>query len=92
MIVSYRNKALKRFWEKSDPRGLNPQHLAKIEQLLTALEHAVLPEDMNSPGFDFHKLTGERPDRWSVHVNGNWCVTFGFDAGDALAVDYEDYH
>jgi toxin HigB-1 len=92
MIVSYRSKALKRYWEKSDTRGLNPQHLAKINQLMTSLEFALIPEDMNSPGFDFHKLTGEVPVRWSVHVNGNWCVTFAFESGDALAVDYEDYH
>ncbi|MDP3899001.1 MAG: type II toxin-antitoxin system RelE/ParE family toxin [Mesorhizobium sp.] len=76
MISSFRNKALKRFWEKSDSRGLNPQHVRKIERILTMLERAIGPEDFNQPGFDFHKLSGERPERWSVHVNGNWCVTF----------------
>jgi len=48
--------------------------------------------DMNQPGFDFHKLSGENPPRWSVHVNGNWCVTFSFDGEDATNIDYEDYH
>ena len=92
MIVSFRSKALKRFWEKSDRRGLNPQHVTKIEQLLTFLEAAGNPDDMNVPGFDFHKLHGDMPPRWSVHVNGNWCITFSFDGNDASAVDYLDYH
>jgi toxin HigB-1 len=92
MIVSFRSKALKRFWEKSDRRGLNPQHAVKIEQLLSGLDASTKPDHMNSPGFDFHKLHGDIPPRWSVHVNGNWCITFAFDGGNAVAVDYLDYH
>nr|WP_084173439.1 type II toxin-antitoxin system RelE/ParE family toxin [Halomonas zincidurans] len=29
---------------------------------------------------------------YSVHVDGNWAVTFTFDGEDADQVDYEDYH
>ena len=32
------------------------------------------------PGFDFHKLRGA-PVRYSVHVNGPWCLTFGWVLG-----------
>jgi proteic killer suppression protein len=92
MIVSFRSRALKRFWEKNDRRGLNPKHLGKIELILDLLENATVAEDMNVPKLDFHKLTGDTPTRWSVHVNGNWCITFSFDGNDATAVDYEDYH
>src|SRR5450432_1277635 len=42
---------------------------------------------MNLPGFDFHALKGFVPTRYSVHVNGPWCITFEFDSGDALRVD-----
>ena len=92
MIRSFRSRALKRFWEKSDTRGLNPQHVRKINRILALLEAALEPEDLNQPGFDFHKLSGQSPPRWSVHVNGNWCVTFAFEEQDATAIDYEDYH
>jgi plasmid maintenance system killer protein len=30
--------------------------------------------------------------RYTVHVNGPWCITFEFDDGDALRVDFEQYH
>ena len=30
--------------------------------------------------------------RWSVWVNGNWRLTFEFEAGQAYLLDYEDYH
>jgi toxin HigB-1 len=53
---------------------------------------AVSPAEMNVPGFDFHPLRGFRPTRYSVHVNGPWCITFEFDDGDAFRVDFEQYH
>ncbi len=92
MIATFRSKALKRVWEKDDIRFLNPQHVKKIEVILDALNIASTVEMMNTAGSDFHKLSGFNPVRWSVHVNGNWCITFSFEDGEAFAVDYEDYH
>ena len=92
MIISFRSKALERFWEKSDRRGLNPQHVARIEMILDMLDAAAGPEDMNVAKLKLHRLSGENPARWSVWVNGNWRVTFAFDGEDAAAIDYEDYH
>ena len=31
-------------------------------------------------------------ERWSVHVNRNWRLTFEFRDGQAHVIDYEDYH
>ncbi|CDZ56480.1 Hypothetical protein NGAL_HAMBI2566_10300 [Neorhizobium galegae bv. orientalis] len=47
---------------------------------------------MNLPGFDFHALNGFDATRYTVHVNGPWCVTFEFDGRDAVRVDFEQYH
>jgi proteic killer suppression protein len=92
MIVSFRSRALQRFWTKSDARGLNPQHVKKIGLILDRLEQASSPEMMNVANLKLHKLTGENPPRWSVWVNGNWRITFSFDDEDTAEVDYEDYH
>ena len=46
---------------------------------------------MNIPGFNFHGLRG-KPKRYSVHVNGPWCLIFGWDENDAVDVDLEQYH
>ena len=43
------------------------------------------------PGFDFHALRG-KPKRYSVHVNGPWCITFALEDGHAWRVDLEQYH
>jgi toxin HigB-1 len=50
------------------------------------------PAEMNLPGFDFHALKGFSPTRYTIHVNGPWCITFEFDATDARRVNFEQYH
>jgi proteic killer suppression protein len=58
---------------------------------LDTLNQAGRPKDMHLPGFNFHALRA-KPKRYSVHVNGPWCITFEFEKGDAWRVDLEQYH
>ena len=64
----------------------------QILSRLDRLDVAERPEEMNLPGFDFHALRGFTPTRYTVHVNGPWCITFEFQGSDALRVDFEQYH
>jgi len=47
---------------------------------------------MNLPGFRLHGLKGPLEGHWSVRVSGNWRVTFRFEDGAAVDVNYLDYH
>lgn len=47
---------------------------------------------MNLPGWNLHPLKGDLKGHFSVQVSGNWRMTFMFDDGDAVLVDYQDYH
>lgn len=58
---------------------------------LAALDSAAALKALHQPGFDFHALRG-RPRRYSIHVNGPWCITFEWRDGRALRVDLEQYH
>ena len=91
MIKTFRNKQLQALWETGKSK-IDVRFHARILRRLDRLDAAGAAEDMNIPGFDFHALHGHRPIRYSTHVNGPWCVTFTFDAGDAYAVDFEQYH
>ena len=92
MIVSFRSKALRRYWEKSDARGLRPDWIARSSRLRNALDTASRPEDMNVPGFALHALTGDLADRFALTVARNWRVTFSWSGDDAAEIDLEDYH
>jgi len=47
---------------------------------------------LRAPGLDFHALKGYRPKRYTVHVNGPWCITFEFSDGEVHRVNLEQYH
>ncbi len=92
MIKSFRNKALQRFFETSNPRGLSVQDHRRVARILAALDDAERPEDMNLPGYRFHGLVGQDRGRYSVRVTGNWRITFEWDDENAIDVELEDYH
>ena len=92
MIRSFKSKGLSDLWEKGASRKINAALQKRILRRLDALDSAQRPEDMNLPGFDFHALRGHTPTRYTVHVNGPWCITFAFEEGDAYKVDLEQYH
>jgi proteic killer suppression protein len=56
------------------------------------LNDAASLDDLKMPGYDFHALHGFKPTRYTIHVNGPWCITFEFDGDDAHRVDFEQYH
>ena len=47
---------------------------------------------MDIPGFRFNRLTGPLRDFYAVSVSGNWWIIFRFEDGNALDVDYVNYH
>ena len=73
-------------------KGINPQHADRLEKILDRLNAANEIKDMNYPGSNLHKLTGDKKDQYAVKVSGNWRVFFKFIDGDAYVVDYDDYH
>ncbi len=90
--MKLRHKGLKRFYESDDARGINPALATRIRQLLTDLETANTPRQMNLPGYRLHPLKGNRRGQWSVEVSGNWRIVFRFKEGEAVEVDLVDYH
>lgn len=92
MIRSFVSKGLAELWSTGATRRINVTFHRRVLRRLDALDIAASPQEMNIPGFDFHALAGFDPTRYTVHVNGPWCITFAFDAGDAVDVDFEQYH
>lgn len=92
MIASFRHKGLKALYEgKVSPKVLH-EHRPKLLRILSALDEATGPAEMDLPGFRLHRLKGELKGRYAVSVSGNWRVTFRFRGEDAAEIDYLDYH
>src|SRR2546430_1347183 len=91
MIRSFKSKALAGLWEKGRTSKIDAKMHDRILRRLDRLDAAAMPAEMNIPGFDFHALRGFKPARYSVHVNGPWCITFEFEDGDACRIGFERY-
>lgn len=95
MVKRIRHRGLRRLYEDGGIRGLNANHAPRLRLILTALDAAEVPGDMDIAGWRLHRLKGARRGECSVWVSANWRVTFRFDghyATDATDVNYEDYH
>ena len=91
MIRGFRHKGLEDLSRKGQSSKVAADLQSRTLRRLDALEQAATLRDLNLPGFDLHPLRG-KPRRYSLHVNGPWCVTFEWRDGDAWQVDLEPYH
>ena len=91
MIRTFRHKALKELFETGVSSKAAAALRERILVRLDALDSATSLSQLSRPGFDFHPLRGT-PRRYSIHVNGPWCITFEWDGGTATRVDLEQYH
>ena len=75
MIRSFRHKGLAELFEQGRSRRVRQDLQARCLERLDALDQARTLQDVNRPGFSFHSLQG-LPKRYTLHVNGPWCITF----------------
>lgn len=92
MIESFKHKGLRQLFENDNVRGVNPEHLRKIKQILAVLHAAETIEALKLPTFVLHPLKGNLRGFWSVTVRANWRIIFRFKNSAASDVDLVDYH
>ncbi|MDE0152932.1 MAG: type II toxin-antitoxin system RelE/ParE family toxin [Gammaproteobacteria bacterium] len=92
MIKSFKHRGLKALYDRKTTRHVKQEHVQKLVDILAALDLSRTPQGMNLPGFRLHGLKGRKRGYYAVSVSGNWRVTFRFENGSAVEVDYVDYH
>ena len=91
VIESFRHKGLKELHATGHSAKVDARLTQRCTDVLDAMEAANNLKELNLPGFSLHPLKG-KPVRYSIHVNGPWCITFEWDAPRAFRVDLEQYH
>jgi proteic killer suppression protein len=92
MIRSFKHRGLKRLYERDDGSGIRADLVDTVQEILTVLDDANTPHDLNLPGYRLHALKGALKGYWSVTVRANWRIIFRFQETDALDVELTDYH
>lgn len=52
MIVSFRHKGLRKYFESGSLAGIQPAHARRLQMQLAALDTAATVDDMEIPGFE----------------------------------------
>ncbi len=91
MIQSFYHKGLKTLFLTGKCTNIDASLHRMCLNRLDALDHIKNLNELNIPGFNFHVLQG-KPKRYSIHVNGPWCITFEWIDGDVWRVDLVQYN
>ena len=92
-IRSFHHKGLRRLYEDDDARGLPPRMVAKIRNMLAALDAAATLDQVETfPGWRLHPLKGDRKGDYAMVVSRNMRLTFRVDGTSLHYLDFEDYH
>jgi proteic killer suppression protein len=92
MIRSFKHRGLKRLFERDDRSGIRPDLVDTVQEILTVLDDATTPQELNLPGYRLHPLKADLKGFWSVTVRANWRIIFRFEGTDAFDVELIDYH
>ena len=92
MIKTFKHKGLKKLYETGGKKGVQPDHVNRLRLILARLDASSTADDMDLPGLGLHPLKGKFKGFWAVSVSGNWRVIFRFENGNAIDVNYLDYH
>ena len=84
------------FWSNPTlilPRRVPPQLRRTLYRKLQILDAAHVLNDLRvPPGNRLEKLKGARAGQYSIRVNDQWRLCFSWYNGEAIGVEFCDYH
>ncbi|WP_264657899.1 type II toxin-antitoxin system RelE/ParE family toxin [Azospirillum canadense] len=90
-IIKIKHKGLRELFEDGRSAKVSKALQANAILIMDHLDGITALDDCQGVK-DFHELSGNRKGEYSMHVSGNWCITFIFDGHDVTILDLEDYH
>lgn len=93
-IESISDKALRRFFETGNAKGIDGNLVDRLRKMLNYIVNADDFDELKvPPNYGLHALTGDRAGTWSMTVTKNWRLTFvKIDDRTIADLDLEDYH
>jgi toxin HigB-1 len=93
MIKSFADMETERLYTTGKSKRFPPDILKRAIKRLTQLDAATVIGDLHMPPSNhLEALSGNRVGQWSIRINDQWRVCFGFENGEAYDVAIVDYH
>jgi proteic killer suppression protein len=93
VIKSFADKRTAAVFRGEPTRGISDRLARSAKRKLDLIHVAARIEDLLSPpGNRLERLKGDRVGQWSIRVNDQWRICFGWEGQNAHAVELVDYH
>ena len=92
--MRFRDRDIESFWEgRSVPRRVPQDCRRALFRKLQMLDAARSLDDLRvPPGNRLERLSGDRDGLYSIRVNRQWRLCFGWSGTEAEEVEFCDYH
>lgn len=90
-LAAIRDNGLLELFEDGDTKHIGKQFHRNAILIMDHLDSITDLKDCHGVK-NFHPLKGNRKGHYSMHVSGNWCITFTWDGHDVTVLAFEDYH
>ena len=93
MIESFADKRTAAIFEGLEVRGLPREIQGSARRKLKIIDAAPSIGSLRAPpGNQQEMLKGDRKGQWSIRINKQWRICFGWNEGTAFEVEIADYH
>jgi len=93
VIRNFKDKETQKIFERQRSRKL-PSEIQQVAlRKLRMLNRAETLQDLRVPPANrLERLVGDRDSQYSIRINDQWRICFGWKDGDATDVEIIDYH
>jgi proteic killer suppression protein len=92
IIVSFANKETEKLFATGKSKKLPTEIITRAIMRLTQLDNAREVSDLSMPPSNrLEALSGNRAGQWSIRINDQWRICFGFTNSEAIDVEITDY-
>jgi len=92
IIVSFANKETEKLFATGSSKKLPTEIITRAIMRLTQLDNAREVSDLSMPPSNrLEALSGNRAGQWSIRINDQWRICFGFTNSEAIDVEITDY-
>lgn len=93
MIRSFRDAATERLWLRQRNKAIDRRIERVALRKLAMLDAAETLDDLRiPPGNRLEPLKGDRAGQYSIRINQQWRICFGWTAAGPVDVEIVDYH
>ena len=72
----FKSRRLRRFYERDQKGTISDDLAPTVREMLSMLNRAQSPEDMDRPGWGFKEMKGDMAGVYRVEVNKKWRILF----------------